>query len=229
LEHPALPISKFTLFEGDLTLRCVTETKEILIPNVLEQGGKPTRDPHLKGVGFAIAVDKVDESTNLKIHFGSKTEVANVKLVDSKGETLENAPLLVRLHAGEKLDLVASFDAAKLPPGTAVKVRLRTRIDEVKVPFRFENLAVPAPPNKAEPSVAAWRYSDAAGAIPEGLVVHGRLKWVRRTTFDDNANMQVANAVAMQVDVTGPQAKETIAVGFQKADKAQTKPGSALT
>src|SRR5262249_55699838 len=112
LEHPALPISKFTLFEGDLTLRCVTETKEILIPNVLEQGGKPTRDPHLKGVGFAIAVDKVDESTNLKIHFGSKTEVANVKLVDSKGETLENAPLLVRLEAGEKLDLVSSFDAA---------------------------------------------------------------------------------------------------------------------
>lgn len=229
LEHPSLPISKFTLLEGEVTLRCVTETKEILVPNVLDQSGKPTNDPHLKAAGFAIAVTKPDESTFLRIQFANKADVAEIQLVDSKGDPLKKGPFLNNMGAGKELELASAFDPATLPQGVALRVKLRTKIDDVKVPFRLENLPIPAPSSETKAPVVGWRRAVATDAIPENFNVYGRLHWIEKSDFDDDLKLQKTKAVALQVDVTGPRALQIVAVGFQKVDKTETKLEEKLT
>jgi len=226
--EPNAPISAIERVDGNVTLRVADETKEIIVPKLVEQAGKPTKDADLQAAGFAVSLESEGDDKRLVITFGKEAKVADLKFVDAGGNLLDNSPFLMRLDLFDVPRFTASYTGSA-PAGMAAKVTLHTKIREVTVPFRFENLAVPPPPTSAANPVIPWRVSVARPALPDGLIAEGLLQWSKDVTFGENGKRQSTDVLGLQVDVTSPQVPQVVAVGFQKIEDAATNSGAAVS
>ncbi len=225
-ERPAIPPTKFARVEGTVNLKIAGETREISVPKLLAQVGKQPSDPDLKAAGFSVSTKTENDQKTLTITFGKGAKVGDLKLVGANGEPLPNAPFLLRLDLWGATRFGGQLPAGNTLAEMGAKVTLHTKITEVTVPFRFENIPIPVPPDPAATAAVPWRLSSEGQAAPEGLAVEGRLNWGQTFSFGDT---KPAPQVELNVDITGPQVLSVVGAGFQTIDKADTNSAGPLT
>jgi hypothetical protein len=225
-ERPAFLPSKFTGVEGTVTLRIAEETKDIIVPKVLEQAGKQPTDPDLKAAGFSVTSKTKDGEKTLTITFAKGAKVGDVKFIGPDGQPHPNAPFMLRLDLWGATRFGGQLPTGNALAGMGAKVTLHTKISEVTVPFRFENVPIPAPPDPGITAGIPWRLSSGGKGAPEGLAVEGRLNWGQTFSFGDKPPPPQLD---LDVDVTGAKVLYVVGVGFQRIEKADSNTAGALT
>lgn len=225
--QPADPISKVAALEGELTLRCLAEKKTIVVPDALERKANTPIDAELKAANFKLDYDNAGQSTAFQISMSNKSNVTDVALTDQNGNPLKFPVEFHRLDVLDTAVFTAMVIPGSLPKGTAVKVILPGKSEDVTLPFRFENIVVGPPPTSKGPKVA-WQPSTANADLPDGIIAFGALRWneeirIGRKTEKDSM------LLFLTVDATGGPLKHTAAIGYHKIDSATSDSGDKLT
>ena len=218
-ERPLTLPTKIAVVEGTVVLKYAEQTKDIVVPKLIDQAGKVPGDSDLKAAGFHVELKTEGTEKNLTMIFGPGAKVADLKLVGPDGNPLEDAPYVMRLDYGGIVRYGCTVPVSGSPGTMGAKVTLHTVIREVTLPFRLENLTVPPPPDPAVTPSSPWRLASGKSKVPPGLFVQGRLKWENTSSFD---NKPPSPEIHLTVDVTGPQAFVVVGAGFQKIDAAET-------
>ena len=142
LEHPSKPIQNVATIEGTLKLRFAKEQKTITLAAFPARAGKAVSHPDLKAAGLSFKLERENMGFKLSLVGGEKIAIAKVEAVDAAGKKLEGASVS-RIAFGKELYYSISSFGAKIPANAALKLTVNIGLDELVVPFRFENLPVP--------------------------------------------------------------------------------------
>jgi hypothetical protein len=147
LGHPPETIQDVVAIEGSVKLRFAKEQKTITIADFPASAGKAISHPDLKATGLRFKLERKNGGFKLLLTAGDESALANVEAVDSAGKQLEDANVS-RFAFGKEVYYDISSFGTKLPANAALKLTVNLGIEELDVPFRFENLSVPDLPIK---------------------------------------------------------------------------------
>ena len=147
LEHPSKPIQNVAAIEGSLKLLFAKEQKTITVAAFPARAGKAVSHPDLKATGLRFRLERENMGFKLLLVGGNKNALAKVEAVDADGKPLEDANVS-RITFGKEVYYGISSFGAKIPANAALKLTVNLGIEELDVPFRFENLSVPDLPIK---------------------------------------------------------------------------------
>ncbi|MDB5390114.1 MAG: hypothetical protein JWM11_5760 [Planctomycetaceae bacterium] len=224
LEHPDVAPTKLTIVEGEVTLRVATETKSIMIPELLSQIGKPVTDPDLKAAGFEIISEVGIQGEEFWIAYFARTaKVDDFRVVRADGKRMDLAPIVMSWDQFGKPGYAIGSNA-KPPAGLAGKVILHTQFEELTVPFRFENVPVIECPDKPYAKGTPWGLSTAKGS-PKATVVVAQLQLAGgfKTIGDETRVIP-----SLRIDVTGPAFRYVLGAANKKIDTAVTNSSEEL-
>ncbi|MBT4864727.1 MAG: hypothetical protein HON53_06325 [Planctomycetaceae bacterium] len=147
LEHPSKPIQNVAAIEGSVKLLFAKEQKTITVDAFPSRAGKAVSHPDLKPTGLRFKLERENMGFKLSLVGGNKNSLAKVEAVDADGKPLEDANVS-RITFGKETYYGISSFGAKVPANAALKLTVNLGIEELDVPFRFENLSVPDLPIK---------------------------------------------------------------------------------
>lgn len=114
-----------------------------------------------------------------------------------------------------------------IPDGVNVDVTLHSAIETVTVNYRFTGLRIPewnVDITDAQKALATWRPSKADEAPPQGIDLAARARWSTMTHLD-NQGTPLPRNLEVAIDLTGPKAIQTVALG--RYDVATARAGGA--
>jgi hypothetical protein len=147
LEHPSKPIQNVAAIEGSVKLRFAKEQKTITIADFPASAGKAISHSDLKATGLRFKLERKSGGFKLLLVAGDESALANVEAVDSAGKKLKNVNV-ARFAFGKEIYYDISSFGDKIPANAALKLTVNLGLEELDVPFRFENMSVPDLPIK---------------------------------------------------------------------------------
>lgn len=157
-EMPQDSVTKLAVLEGAFVLRTYENTEEITIDDVRTVVGKPLTHPALKS-SLLLYLNRnsaeirgvKSETEQLVASIQSGFAAGVVEAWDSSDANIPTMRLIPTYSVGNGPKLpnggvdTRILERPLLPQKLSLRVHLRSKLKEVKVPFRFENVPLPKP------------------------------------------------------------------------------------
>ncbi len=143
---PAQPPTVVQTFSGSLKLQTVDEQKVVYVKNAAAAAGKPINDPALREAGLTLRVERSGNGLAVRLVKGDANLIQSVTAVDGGGSPLPDVTVGTMTFNNQIAYALTS--QSDLPRDTGLRITLNVGLKEVSVPFKFEDLPVPAAPKQ---------------------------------------------------------------------------------
>ena len=156
-ELPPMPATKLRIIEGSLVLRTFEKSEDITIDDVRSVAGNPLKHPSLKSslllyvsksTGAIKGVTFTGES--IAAHFQPGFMAGVIEVWDKDSPDEPPIPLIPQYMSdlgpklpGGEIDTRNCERQPSLPRRIAMRLQLRSKFNDARVPFQFENVDLP--------------------------------------------------------------------------------------
>jgi hypothetical protein len=185
----------------------------------------PHEDEDLEAAGFDIRLQRSsfeDAPETIVVSLNPSNVLAEMDISRFKQPDERIWPDRRLLPDGSSHYLFTTGDGP-FPDGVQVEGTLHSDLETITVNYRFEGLRIPemnAEVSDEQKALAAWFPSSASQPPPEGIELAARARWSTLTNFDSEGT-PLPRDLEVAIDLTGPRAVQTIALGRYQIDSAR--------
>jgi hypothetical protein len=133
-------------FSGSLKLQTVDEQKVVYVKNAAATAGKPINDPAVREAGLTLRVERSGNDLSVRLVKGDSNLIQSVTAVDGGGSLLPDV-VVGTMTFNNQVAYGLTFQN-EMPRDAGLRITLNVGLKEVSVPFRFDDLPVPAAPKE---------------------------------------------------------------------------------
>lgn len=196
---PGSDVQSLAVVAGEVVLEVPTSTREIMLHNV-SSGPVSIDDPVLQGVHFFVTTETVDSRTIVRCTYSNQGPVGPITVHDASGNVVE-ASSSSQVIVGDQVQREWQLsEETKLPLGLVVAVQ--ENVQEVSVPFRFENIPMPEPVSRfsGQEPLGSWTSANKDSDLPDGLTLEAQARWkgpqTPRMTFSEGTEQSTPTSVS---------------------------------
>jgi hypothetical protein len=174
LAPPAGSAGALQSVAGQFVLQIAGRTEDVLLTNLSQLRG-PIDDSRLASARMNVDVSRAAQG-QVEISWNDSPLIGTVELVSADGRPVQNAGTGTFRVGGRKTMTVSL--TAPPPQDLALRVVTRSDLQEVAVPFRFENLQLPEAPQLSEQQQAllVWTRAESPKDQPD-LIIEAQARW----------------------------------------------------
>ncbi len=173
---PGEEVPSLEVVAGVIVLEVPTSLREITLSNV-SGSAVSIDDPTLQSANFVVTTETVDAQAVVQCTYDKQAPFGQFTVLDASGNSVE-ASSTSQVLAGDQI-----HRKWQLPQGTkqplGLVVAVREDVQEVSVPFRFENLPMPEPASdfSGQLPLRSWTAANTTSEFPEGLTLQAQARW----------------------------------------------------
>lgn len=204
---------------GSIHLKTARKRRNVTIPNVATLVGKTIQHDELKDVGLTISVTRPDDALTIRMDEGDPQTIAAMELVDPDGKAVDLSNVVRRESHNNVSYIVLS--PTEITDDAGVRFTLHLDVAQLKVPFSFEDIRIPLPPDS--PGVPPAKTD----GIPAGLTLGARCRWSDVQEFDLDGTRHPPK-LELVVTILGESAQQATAWGHVRMKEIQAEDDVSL-
>ncbi|MCA9075189.1 MAG: hypothetical protein KDA93_09155 [Planctomycetaceae bacterium] len=175
--HPPLGDAKtLELVTGEIVMEAPTTLREVTLSSIF--GDQTTiEDADLQAANFSVETETVDGQIVVRARYDEMAPLGKSTVLDASGNSVQASTESQKIKSGTLHREWRIPDGVKQPLGLTVVVL--ENMQEVTVPFRFEDLPMPEPPGQfvGQTELLSWTTGNEVEEFPEGLTLQAQARW----------------------------------------------------
>lgn len=173
---PSSDVQSLAVIEGEILVEAPTTLREITLSNVYSDQ-TVVDDPALQSANFSVSTETVDGQIEVHCRYNEDAPLGQISVLDASGATVQASSESRVIDEGQMHREWRLSGGVTQPLGLVVTAR--EGMQEVSVPFRFENLPMPNPPSQysGQSELLSWTTAEPAEEFPEGMSLQAQARW----------------------------------------------------